>query len=90
MPTSIAGTVTTVGIEGAEVEAGLDPGLGQGADLTSHQGLLDQVPGQDLIQDQNRGLHQDPRSRNWLSTEAQEKVHQTMMNVKKKVKRIKM
>ena len=43
-------------------------GLGQGADLTSHQGLLDQVPGQDLIQDQNRGLHQDPRSRNWLST----------------------
>lgn len=27
MPTSIAGTVTTVGIEGAEVEAGLDPGL---------------------------------------------------------------
>merc|ERR1719376_1015365 len=91
MPTSTTtGTITIAEIEGVEVGAGLDPGLAQGAGLTSHPGLRGPAPGLGLIQDRNRGPPRDPRSHNLHNTGAQEKVHQIMMSVKKKVKRIKM
>merc|ERR1719376_1754074 len=91
MPTSTTtGTITIAEIEGVEAGAGLDPGLAQGAGLTNHPGLRGPAPGLGLIRDRNRGPPRDPRSHNLLSTGAPEKVHQIMMNVKKKVKRIKM